>query len=58
MSEKQSYKISHETLSEAIFALRVRIERIELMSEESRDSEYWKKQKRDAMEALAELEAL
>lgn len=58
MSEKQSYKISYETMEEAQFALRVRIEHIEMKSEESRNAPYWKEQHRKAVAALDELRAL
>lgn len=58
MSETQGYKISYETLDTAKFALRVRIERIEMMPEESRNQTYWKEEHRKAVAALKEMEAL
>jgi hypothetical protein len=58
MSVTQRYKISHETLDTAKFAIRVRIERIEMMPEESRHETYWKEEHRKAVAALKELEAL
>ena len=58
MNETKAYKISYETLITAMFAIRVRIERIEMMSEESRAEDYWKEEHRRAVAALAELRAL
>lgn len=58
MSETQGYKISHEALETAKFALRSRIDRIEMMAEEFRGEPYWAEEHRKAVEALKELEAL
>lgn len=60
MSETQGYKISHETMAAALFALRARVIHIEMMkpASELAIADYWNLELAKAKAAIAELEAL